>query len=88
MTRLNPKYLALKQSVLKRDKYRCRWPGCNKRCSRRNLECHHIIPWSMSIILRYDVHNCITLCKNCHKKIKGKELIYAEMFRTILGKKC
>lgn len=36
--------------------------------SKRSLEVHHIIPFSINPMLAYDPDNLITLCKTCHDK--------------------
>lgn len=76
-----PEYKAFRKAVLKRDKYKCKYPQCNK--SARQV--HHIIRWADSVHLRYTVSNGISLCYDCHKKIKGKEkyfiLVFAEIVR-------
>jgi len=55
----------LRQIVFKRDKYICR--KCGKR--HVSLHCHHIIPKVYEPLLAADPDNCITLCKECHKKV-------------------
>jgi len=54
----------LRQLVLLRDNYTC------QKCSKidTELHCHHILPLNESPIESADVNNCITLCKECHKK--------------------
>jgi len=56
----------LRQIVLKRDNYTCQ--KCGKFENVR-LHCHHIIPHVNSPLETNDPDNCITLCKNCHKKV-------------------
>lgn len=77
-------YKTFRSKVRRRDKYRCQMPGCS---CKRNLQVHHVRPWSTNIMLRYDPNNGITLCKNCHKKITGYEHIYAQMFEEIINDK-
>lgn len=79
--RLNKEYSTWRKSILKRDKNKCQFPGCKRR---RALEVHHIIPWSISASLRFEPSNGITLCKKCHKSIKGKENMYTGLFNTIV----
>ena len=74
-------YIRWRKAVIQRDKY-CKYPGCKKR---RSLQAHHIIPWSRAALLRFCVSNGITLCWDCHNKIRGKEHLYVEMFKTILA---
>jgi 5-methylcytosine-specific restriction endonuclease McrA len=75
-------YQVLVRLVRERDGNACAYPGCKKR--RWNLECHHILPWSQFPKLRYEPGNCIMLCKKCHKKVSGHELLYAGMFFQIV----
>lgn len=77
-------YRIFRLKVRRRDKYMCQMPSC---FCKRNLQVHHIRPWSTNAMLRYDVNNGITLCKNCHKKITGHEHIYAQMFEEIVNDK-
>lgn len=39
---------------------------CKACCTYKNLEVHHIIPFSDNPKLELDETNCITLCKYCH----------------------
>ena len=55
---------SLRKMVLERDDYMC--IKCN---NKENLQCHHIYPVSVEPLLSADVDNCITLCKECHKKV-------------------
>ena len=68
--------------VFKRDEYKCLMPGCNQ--SEKYLEAHHIRPFSQYKKLRFDIKNGITLCKDCHKKVKNKENRFENMFDAIL----
>lgn len=48
-------------AVLSRDGHRC------KNCGRdEHLECHHIIPVSMTKAFAFERANGVTLCKECH----------------------
>ena len=53
---------------------------CNKKGKRTWLNVHHIMKWSSASSLRYDPDNGITLCKNCHDDITGKETYYMSYF--------
>lgn len=77
----DPAYKDCRLKTLKRDKYRCKMPGCK---SKSKLQVHHIRTWSHASSLRYEVTNCITLCKNCHESIKGKESHYESLFTEIV----
>lgn len=78
----DPAYKQFRLDVLKRDKFKCNMPGCN---SKKNLNVHHITPWSKASALRYDISNGITLCKQCHQFITGKEHHYEKLFREIVN---
>ena len=52
--------------------------------SRKSLQVHHIIEYAKSKALREELSNLITLCYNDHKKIKGRERHYVEMFKEIV----
>jgi len=75
-----PEYKAWRKAVMKRDKYKCQMPKCNKSAR----QCHHIQKWSTSVHLRYTVSNGIALCYNCHKKIKNAEHHYILIFSDIV----
>jgi len=77
----DPVYKNFRIEVLKRDNFKCRMPSCK---SNKNLNVHHINPWSKAAALRYDISNGITLCKNCHNLISGQEHHYAPLFREII----
>lgn len=72
----------LRKEMLKRDKYTCKL--CNKKFKAKYLQGHHIIMWSKSAYLRFDISNLITLCFWCHKSIKGKEHLYQRYFLEVL----
>ncbi len=74
-------YKRWRKAVLARDGYKCRWPKC--KCKYR-LQCHHIKSWAKFPLLRYIISNGITLCKSHHDKIRKKEHLYEEIFKTIL----
>jgi anti-repressor protein len=69
MVLLNPKsrntaaYRKWKKEVFEKDLYTCQRCGY----SGKDVEPHHIIPWSKSVKKRFDVDNGETLCKKCHK---------------------
>lgn len=78
----DPAYKQCRKDTLKRDNKRCQMPGCT---SKKNLQVHHIKPWSKASSLRYDPSNCITLCRSCHDSIKGKEAHYESLFLEIIN---
>jgi len=77
----NPVYQRFRKDVLKRDRWKCRMPGCK---NKKNLQVHHISRWSGASALRYETSNGITLCKYCHKSVTGKESHYESLFREII----
>lgn len=74
----DPQYKSFRRKVLLRDGYKCQFPGCGKK--KYGLQVHHIIPWSSSHALRYEVSNGICLCRSCHEKIFGYEHIWMKVF--------
>jgi 5-methylcytosine-specific restriction endonuclease McrA len=56
-------YKKWRKAVFTRDDFKCQNCG-----SKKNLEAHHIEPFSVSPDLMYIVDNGLTLCKDCHKK--------------------
>jgi 5-methylcytosine-specific restriction endonuclease McrA len=78
----DPVYKDWRRSIYKRDGYRCQWPGC--KCRGGRLHVHHILRWADYPSKRYDKSNGITLCKEHHDRVKGKEDDYARMFLDIL----
>lgn len=77
-------YTKFRLSVLKRDNFKCQMPNCKEN---KNLNVHHIQTWSKASALRYEPNNGITLCKNCHKLVNGKEHHYEILFKEILNDK-
>lgn len=59
--RNSPEYIKWRDTVLKRDKYKCQCCGFNQ-----NLQAHHIENFADNPSLRVDVSNGITLCEGCH----------------------
>lgn len=78
----DPKYKEWRLAVKRRDRFRCRMPGCK---SRKRLHAHHIKRWADFPTLRYVVSNGITLCDVCHKKVFGNEQVYESVFATIVN---
>lgn len=77
----NPEYVKWRRLVRERDDFQCQWPGCS---SKSRLQVHHIKTWGAYPGLRYDISNGITLCRQCHDMIKGKERDYETLFIKIL----
>jgi hypothetical protein len=59
----------LRQMVFERDNWTCQKCNVYKDDLEVPIHCHHIDPVSQNPIESADVDNCITLCKNCHKKV-------------------
>jgi 5-methylcytosine-specific restriction endonuclease McrA len=78
----NKVYNKLRKEVIKRDKYKCQYPGCE---NKKQLQIHHIVRWSDSGYGRYNPLNLITICKSCHKnKVTNNEHIYKKLFLEIV----
>ena len=77
----DPAYKQFRIDVLKRDKFKCKMPNCK---SKSSLQVHHIKRWAHAHALRYDISNGITLCRNCHNSIKGKEHHYESLFSQLV----
>jgi hypothetical protein len=72
------KYVQWRNSVFKRDDYTC--VMCGIRGLKMNAD--HIIPWSKSDKLRYEISNGRTVCLNCHRNIHRKLNFYANKKTT------
>lgn len=66
--RNSAEYQRWRREVKERDGYVCRQCGADT-----NLEIHHIKPYDKYRVLATDTDNGITLCRNCHARLKGKE---------------
>ena len=62
---------ALRRAVRERDRYRCRYPGCES----RRVDAHHIRFWSNGGQTKLD--NLISLCKAHHHLVHDKGIIIA-----------
>jgi len=83
----DPIYRKWRLSVYKRDKFKCRWPGCKNKGRRTKIHAHHILKWSSHPRLRFELNNGITLCRQHHKSIQGKEDHFVRLFLTLLKDK-
>jgi hypothetical protein len=72
LIRSSIKYKIWRDKVFKRDNYTCQM--CGKRGGK--LQAHHKFLFSKFPRLRFTISNGITLCKNCHNKIKWEEIYF------------
>lgn len=79
----DPRYTGFRNTVKKRDKYRCQMPGCGE-LRKHELVVHHIKIWAQYPALRFNVTNGITLCRSCHKRITGQERKYEKVLQDIV----
>lgn len=77
-------YWEWRMVVWKRDNFKCQMPDCVG--NKRKLNAHHIITLKENENLKYDINNGITLCEDCHNKVKWKEKQYEELFKGIIKK--
>lgn len=81
----DPQYKEWRLSVLKRDSFCCKFPGCTKSGKKARLQVHHIRRWADSVELRFQLTNGITLCYKHHKQIEGIEENYVQLFSTMVN---
>lgn len=68
-TRNDPEYRAMKKRVRERDNFTCQCCGYhNTEKVNHGLEVHHIYGYKDHLDYRTEDSNCVTLCKDCHKK--------------------
>jgi len=63
LIRHSVEYKLWRESVFKRDKFKCIFCGCNS----NRLQADHIKPFSLYPELRFAIDNGRTLCESCHK---------------------
>ncbi|MFW6002463.1 MAG: HNH endonuclease [archaeon] len=56
--------------VFERDNYTCQ--KCLMTKNDISIHCHHIWPLNENPVESADIDTCITLCKDCHKRIHMK----------------
>lgn len=68
----DPAYRAWRNSVLERDDYVCQ--ACQRKCAKyeKGLAAHHIQPYAAFPELRFHLDNGLTLCRECHMKLHGR----------------
>lgn len=71
----------IRKAIIMRDNNTCQL--CKKKDTQ--MEVHHIVPKRLNG--SNSIHNLITLCKSCHKKITGAEEQYIDTLQSIVGKK-
>lgn len=67
--RHNIDYRLWREAIFKRDSYTCKQCGDSRG---RNLNAHHIKPFSLFPEVRFAIDNGITLCIECHRKTHKK----------------
>jgi len=77
----DPKYTAWRKRVFRRDRWRCRMPGCAG--TERRLNAHHIKRWASHPELRYVVANGLSLCLTCHERVTGREEEFEATFSAL-----
>lgn len=78
----NKQYRIWRQTILQRDNWICQ--NCFN--SNRRLEIHHIYPYKKFPNLQYIPWNGITLCRDCHKKVKNREIQTINYFLNLQQK--
>lgn len=77
----DPQHKEWSLKVRKRDKHKCRFPGCK---SKKPVHAHHIIRYADAPLLRYILTNGISLCRKHHNQVTGHEYVYAPIFAKII----
>jgi 5-methylcytosine-specific restriction endonuclease McrA len=83
----DPVYKKWRKEIYKRDNFKCQMPQAKGVCGcKYRIQAHHIKKWSAASILRYDVDNGITLCRECHEKVSGLESHYETLFQQVVNR--
>ena len=75
-------YKEWRKQVFARDNYTCR--ACLKH-SNGDIQAHHILPVEDYPMFVLAPNNGITLCKRCHRSVKGKESLFIELFCELIN---
>jgi 5-methylcytosine-specific restriction endonuclease McrA len=78
----DPRYVAWRRAVYRRDGHRCRKCG-----ARGRLQAHHIKRWANYPQLRFHVGNGIALCRRCHGLMGGNEVAFEALCLLLLLRK-
>jgi len=76
----DPRYKKWRADVRKRDGFKCKMCGSNKK-----LQVHHIKRWADYPTLRFEISNGITLCKLHHKRMWGREDDFVALCMTLIS---
>jgi hypothetical protein len=68
-------WILWRERARQRDNYNC--VLCGKR--KKIMDPHHILPKAIFPKLKYNVNNCATLCRKCHKTTFKKEVEFVEI---------
>jgi hypothetical protein len=68
--------VALRRAVRERDRYRCRFPGCES----RRVDLHHIVFWANG---ETKLENLTCLCKRHHRTVHDKHITIAAAGGTL-----
>lgn len=80
--RLSSSYRFWRESVYKRDNYKCRIADTN--CDGR-IEAHHILSYKEFVELRYELNNGITLCHAHHPRKREDEAKLSPYFQELVA---
>jgi len=75
------KYIKWRNAVFARDEHRCQLCKNAKKQKKSSLEAHHIKKWIDFPELRFVLSNGISLCKEHHTEVTGKEDQYEAILK-------